>query len=228
MKILEGALAYEFKNKGLLVQALTHRSYINESELSDNQSYERLEFLGDAVLELVISEELYNMRPELSEGEMTKLRAGIVCEPALVKIAERLNLGDYIKLSLGEDKTGGRQRASILADCVESVIAAIYLDAGMVEARAFVLRHFKKNIDLAMRGELLMDYKSALQEWLLKSGKPSPVYELVSSEGPDHDKVFCSEVFIDSKPYGRAKGRSKRESEKEAAKLAYNELVKKS
>lgn len=226
MRDLERDLVYEFKNKALLIQALTHKSYINESELSENQSYERLEFLGDAILELIISEKLYDIRPELMEGDMTKLRAAIVCEEALVRIADGLKLGDYIRLSLGENKTGGRHRASILADCVESIIAAIYLDSGMEEARSFVLRHFEENIELALRGELLLDYKSALQEWLLKSGRPAPIYVLISSEGPDHDKTFLTEVLIESKAYGRAKGRSKREAEKEAAKIAYLKLVK--
>lgn len=228
MKKLEEHLGHEFKNKDLLLQALTHKSYINESELSESQSYERLEFLGDAILELLISERLYHMSSELSEGEMTKLRSSIVCEPALVRIADQLEIGTYIRLSLGEDKTGGRHRASILADCVESIIAAIYLDGGMEEAGRFVSGHFEENIRLALQGELVLDYKSALQEWLLKKGKPAPIYELISSEGPDHNKTFFTEVLIENQPFGRAKGRSKRESEKEAAKIAYLKLIKKS
>lgn len=226
MKTLELLLGHEFKTDFLLEQALTHKSYINESELSESQSYERLEFLGDAVLELLISERLYHLRPEMTEGDMTKLRAAIVCEEALVKVAEQFRLGSYIKLSLGETKTGGRHRASILADCVESIIAAIYLDGGIEAARTFVNTHFDDHIVLALRGALVLDYKSALQEVLLKRGRHAPVYRLISSEGPDHDKVFCSEVLIEDKPCGRGSGRSKRESEKEAAKLAYLQLVK--
>lgn len=228
MRELELNLGYKFKDMSLLAHALTHKSYINESELTEGESYERLEFLGDAVLELVISEKLFSVSPELPEGEMTKLRASIVCQPSLVEISEKMGLSEYIKFSLGENKTGGKHRASILADCVESVIAAIYLDGGYDAARSFILEHFEPSIKSALSGDLRLDYKSDLQEWLLKKGCSAPVYKLVASEGPDHNKKFCSEIFIEGVSEGRAWAASKRESEKEAAKIAYKKLVKKS
>lgn len=214
-------LPYSFKNADLLSRALTHSSFLNESSDSGVSSYERLEFLGDAVLELIISEILFTRFKSLSEGELTRLRAAIVCEPSLASIAKDLNVGVHIRFSKGEAKTGGKNRTSILADVVESIIAAIYLDGGLLKASDFVKSVFENNIEKAIQGKLIQDYKSELQVWAQKNGKVLPKYILEKCTGPDHSKTFVSSVYLGKKKLGLGEGKTKRDSQQEAARIAY-------
>ncbi len=211
---LEDRIGYHFKNRGLLVHALTHTSYANEKKLGHNGSNERLEFLGDAVLELVSSEFLYERYPELEEGELTKLRAGHVCEPALHYCAEQIPLSPFLILGKGEDATGGRQRPSIISDAMESVIGAVYLDGGFASAKELILRWVLGDIE---NTRLFFDSKSMLQEELQKNGEPGPVYEQVSEEGPDHNKSFTVRVMLDGTELARGSASSKKHAEQQAA-----------
>ena len=215
MKSLEEKIGYEFKDKQLLTHALTHSSYANERHLSYG-SNERLEFLGDSVLGVITAEYFYN-NFDLPEGELTKLRAATVCEESLFNFAKELNLGENLLLGKGEIRTHGAERPSILSDAFESVIAAIYLDGGMEEAKKFVLRFISKAV---ITKPSFRDYKTALQEIVQKNREEHITYILVSESGPDHDKSFEVEVHLNSNVMGRGKGRSKKIAEQEAAKAA--------
>lgn len=213
---------HEFKNDIVLKTALTHSSYANEK--NKNISYnERLEFLGDSVLSVIISEYLYS-RYSLKEGEMSKTRANIVCERSLAEAAMEMNLGEYLLLGKGEEMTGGRERPSILADAVEALIAALYLDAGLEKTREFVLRILARQIDEAINHEYISDYKTALQEYVQGHGKEKIDYKLLLEEGPDHNKVFTTSLLLDDKEFKRGVGKTKKESEQLAAKKALQEL----
>lgn len=219
-------LPYKFKNKALLERALTHSSYINESNDSRLESYERLEFLGDAVLQLAISEELFSRYPGEDEGVLTKMRAAIVCESSLYDIACELELGKYIRFSTGELSTGGSERPSILSDVVESIIGAVFLEAGFLKAKEFIIELLENQIKKAYEGELFSDYKSELQNLAqLLTGK-TPVYNVERESGPDHNKMFTSSVSIDNKKYGEGSGKSKKISEQRAAKIALKHISK--
>lgn len=212
----EKLLNVKFSNIHLLNEALTHSSYVNQTKnLKHN---ERLEFLGDSVLQLCISEYLYKNNYEKSEGELTKTRSLIVCENSLHQIAQGLNLGEFINMSKGEELTGGRERVSILADSVEAIIAAIYLDKGMDKAREFILEKFNDVINKALANEIVLDYKTKLQEILQKDGEVSIVYNLVKYEGPPHHRKFFTEVIVNNEPICSGSGYSKKESEQAAAK----------
>lgn len=213
---LEKLLNINFNNILLLNEALTHSSYINEDK--NSRHYERLEFLGDSVLQLTISEYLYKNYKEMSEGELTKTRALIVCENSLYQISKTLNLGKYLNMSKGEELTGGRERVSILADCVEAIIAAIYLDKGFDSAKKFILDKFEEIIKKALANEIILDYKTRLQEILQKDGEVSIVYNLIKYEGPPHHRKFYTEVIVNNKPISTGSGYSKKESEQAAAK----------
>ena len=215
MKELEEKIGYTFKDKQLLTHALTHSSYANEKHLSYG-SNERLEFLGDSVLGVITAEYFYN-NFDLPEGELTKLRAATVCEESLFNFAKELNLGENLLLGKGEIRTHGGERPSILSDAFESVIAAIYLDGGMEEAKKFVLRFISKAV---IAKPSFRDYKTALQEIVQKNREEHITYILVGESGPDHDKNFEVEVLINSNVMGRGKGRSKKIAEQEAAKAA--------
>lgn len=220
----EKTIGVEFNDKKLIETALTHSSYANQHK---NMEYnEKLEFLGDAVLQLCITEMLFTEFIEKSEGELTKLRALIVCESSLHDVAKSLDLGRHIKMSRGEEQTGGRTRPSLLSDAVEAVIAAIYLDKGMEEARGFVARNFRGLIEMAGRNEIVFDYKTRLQEILQENGDVDIRYDMVKFEGPPHRRKFYSKVVIDDITMGRGEGFSKKESEQTAAKDALEKLVR--
>ena len=216
MRELESKIGHSFKNKGLLQTALTHSSYANERHDSACVSYERLEFLGDSILSLVTAEFLYSHSPALPEGRMTRLRAELVCEQSLHGTAKQLGIGRCMRLGKGEEHSGGRERPSILADMVESIIAAIYLDSGMDEARAFIMEKILKDAQLA-EGHRSADYKTALQELVQKKSDGSVSYELVSESGPDHNKVFTFCVLVNGSVAGQGSGRTKKEAEQMAA-----------
>ena len=208
---------YQFNNEDLLLTALTHSSYANENK---TQSYERLEFLGDSILSYVVSDYIYKNFTELPEGGLSKLRSAIVCEKSLEQVANKLEFGKYLRLSKGEDMTGGRTRPSILADVFESVLAAIYLDGGMDPAKKFVFDFLGENIDNARKGKTIFeDYKTKLQELVQQKDKHA-TYMGVSEKGPEHNKVFVVAVHIDGKFLADGKGRSKKEAEQNAAKNA--------
>ncbi len=217
---------YRFKRTELLQLALTHSSFANEFSspapaASGDQNYnERLEFLGDSVLGVVVSEYLYCQYCDLPEGELSKIRALVVCEATLCQRAEAIGLGNFLRLGKGEDLTGGRTRPSILADALEAVIAAIYLDGGLAAARQFIIKNFKSCIAEAAAGRLFSDYKSALQEAVQAAGKGVVSYKIVDQTGPDHNRQFNAVALIDGKRCGTGSGRSKKSAEQQAAKRA--------
>ena len=215
---LEQKLGYKFNNINLLKNALTHSSYANEVR-NGFSSNERLEFLGDSVLSIVVSDYIYKHYPNMPEGELTKLRASLVCEKSLCTFSRELELGSYLMLGKGEDTGGGRERDSILADAFEAVLAAIYLDGGMEPARRhvmnFVLRELKHTDD-----EVFKDYKTALQEIIQRNPEESITYILTDESGPDHDKSFTVEVRLNSNVIGKGTGKNKKRAEQMAAKEA--------
>lgn len=220
----ESVIEQPFSNQTLLETALTHSSYANQHKNMDYN--EKLEFLGDAVLQLSITEYIYRQFPSKTEGELTKLRALIVCEASLHQVAVDWNLGRYIRMSKGEELTGGRNRAALLADGVEAVIAAVYLDQGMETAKNFVVSNFMEIIDMANKNEIVLDYKTSLQEILQENGEIEIKYELIKYEGPPHRRKFYSKVVIDNITMGKGEGYSKKESEQLAAKDALGKYVK--
>lgn len=224
MEKLEQKIGYSFKDINLLLTALTHSSYANEKN-DRSLSYERLEFLGDSILGLITAEFLFQHRPRLPEGRMTRLRAELVCEGSLKVIAQELGIGDYMRLGRGEERSGGRERASILADMVESVIAAIYLDSGMEEARRFVIEKLLSHADLGEQHRIA-DYKTELQELVQRKADGHVSYELTGESGPDHQKVFYFTVYINGEAAGEGSGRSKKEAEQAAACAALEKLRK--
>lgn len=215
---LENKIGVNFESKHYIETALTHSSYANQYK--DVKFNERLEFLGDSVLQLSVTEYLFNNYPDKTEGELTKARALIVCENSLYEIAKKWCLGNYIKMSKGEELTGGRERVSIQADCVEAVFAAIYLDKGMEFVKNFIIKNLKQTIEKAIKNEIVLDYKTKLQEILQKNGEVNIEYSLVKFEGPPHRRKFFTEVSINDKVMGNGHGYSKKESEQNAAKEA--------
>ncbi|MBQ8085886.1 MAG: ribonuclease III [Lachnospiraceae bacterium] len=211
---LENNIQYVFKDKSLLKQALSHSSFINEMKNKGMESYERLEYLGDAVLELISSEFLFNEYKDMPEGKLTKLRASIVCEFTLSSVSRMLHLGDYVLLSKGEEMTGGRNRDSILCDLFESVLGAIYLDGGMEPAEKYVKTFLLTDIE---HKSLFYDAKTTLQEIVQKDGKSSVTYELVSESGPDHNKCYVMNVLVDGNKLATGKGSSKKNAQQMAA-----------
>lgn len=219
---LEEKLKVCFKDKELLKVALTHSSYANGKK--NIKFNERLEFLGDSVLQLSISEYLFSKYTNKSEGELTKRRALIVCENSLHEIAKRWGIGRYIKMSKGEELTGGRERVSILADCVEAIIAAVYIDSGFQVAKEFVIDNFKETIEKAIKNKIILDYKTKLQEVMQKNGDISIEYVLTKHEGPPHRRKFYTQVSVDDKVLGKGIGYSKKESEQNAAQEALKKM----
>ena len=211
---LEKKIGYTFQNRALLKQAVTHSSFANEQKINRQKHYERLEFLGDAVLELVSSDFLFQTHPEMPEGQLTKLRASMVCEPALAYCAKDLTLDSYIQLGKGEEATGGRYRDSIVSDVMEAVIGAIYLDGGMEPARTYIHRFILSDLE---NKQLFLDSKTNLQEYMQQNLKKEFHYRLVEESGPEHDKVFLVEVVMEEKVLGRGKGRTKKAAEQQAA-----------
>ncbi|MGN0606093.1 MAG: ribonuclease III [Oscillospiraceae bacterium] len=215
----EEILKYTFKNKNLIKEALSHSSYANENKKT-RHSNERLEFLGDSVLSIVVSQYLFQHFTHLPEGELTKIRASLVCEKSLHVFAKQINLGKYIFLGKGEENTGGRERPSILADAFEAVIAAIYLDGGLEAAEKHILRFIPEDIDSKKQMSNFSDYKTILQEVIQKNPEEKIEYSLVSESGPDHNKAFTVQVCLNSNVIGRGTGKSKKDAEQMAAKEA--------
>ena len=211
---LEAVIGYEFKNQRLLAHALTHSSYANEKHWDKSKCNERLEFLGDAVLELLSSDFLFKNYPTMPEGEMTKLRASLVCEPTLAFCAEAISLGEYLLLGKGEDQTGGRKRPSVVSDAMEAIIGAIYLDGGLANAKEFVHRFILNDIE---HKQLFYDSKTILQELVQAEYKEGLVYELLKEEGPDHNKTFEVCVKLGGRVIGIGTGRTKKAAEQVAA-----------
>lgn len=218
MKELEQRLGHPFRDPKYLKIALTHSSYANENK-GGLPCNERQEFLGDAVLSIVVSDYLFRHYSHLPEGELTKIRASLVCEKALCEFAKSIGLGEYLKLGHGEELTGGRERPSILADAFEAVIAAVYLDGGIEAARGFVLPFARHLIEEEQKAPF-QDYKTMLQEIIQQNPEERLTYELVEESGPDHDKHFVVEVHLNSNVIGRGMGRSKKNAEQMAAKEA--------
>lgn len=225
---LETRIGHKFRDLGLLEHALTHRSRAHEDASGGVIDNESLEFLGDAVLGFVIADMLFHHFPTHDEGYKSKVKASIVSAVSLARLAEEIDLGRYILLGRGEEKTGGRRKHAILADCFEALIAAIYLDSGVDAARGFIVSRFGPLIasagDQADNASFTEDWKSALQEWMQANGRGLPQYRLASAEGPDHRKRFDVEVLVQGTPTGRAEGRSKKEAEQQAAKVALHLL----
>ena len=215
IKDLETAIGYQFRNITLLQNALTHSSYANEHWHDSLMSNERLEFLGDSVLGMVVAEYLYATFPDRPEGELTRMRADMVCEQALAIVADRISLGEHLLLGHGEEQGGGRGRASILADAVESVIAACFLDGGMEPAKRFIKQYVLCNVPVTRLHNV--DYKTALQELVQKKKDQTLCYELIGESGPDHDKRFTVAVFLNGEKVGEGVGSSKKRAEQEAA-----------
>ena len=218
---LEKNIGYTFKNKELLKQALRHTSYANERNLESN---EKLEFLGDSILEFLSSKYIYNNYTNLREGEMTKVRATVVCEKSLYKVAKLHNFSDFLYLGKSEQKTDGSKRPAILADSVEAVIAAIYLDGGLEEAEKFIIENLKDAILDATKHVGDKDYKTVLQEKLQEHGEVKIEYKTIGESGPDHDKTFEADVEVNGKFLAKGKGKSKKEAQMQAAKKALENL----
>lgn len=214
---LEKNIGYTFKNKQILKTALTHTSYAYEHRV---QSNEKLEFLGDSILEFVSSEYMYNKYTNLKEGEMTKVRATVVCEKSLYKIAVLHNFSDFLYLGRSEIMTGGNKRPAILADSVEAVIAAMFIDGGLDPAKKFIIENLKDEIEIATKHVGQKDYKTVLQEEFQKNGDVKIEYKIIKESGPDHDKTFEAEVSLNGKRLASGVGKSKKEAEMQAAKKA--------
>ncbi len=211
---LEQKIGYSFQDKRLLKQALTHSSFANEQKINKYDDYERLEFLGDAVLELVSSEFLFRENAKMTEGQLTRMRASMVCEQALAYCAKEFGLEDYILLGKGEEMTGGRTKDSIISDVMEAIIGALYVDNGMEEAKAYIHRFILSDLE---HKQLFYDAKTILQERVQQKNQGTLHYELIREEGPDHDKMFVIEAKIDDKTIGAGQGRTKKAAEQQAA-----------
>jgi ribonuclease-3 len=224
MRELQNAIGYHFQNPDLLQQALTHTSYANEVCQNGLYSYERLEFLGDSILGFTAADYLLSAFPQLHEGDLSKLRADLVCETSLAQTARKLNLGQYLRLGRGEEACGGREKPSIIADVVESVIAAIYLDGGLAAAQRFIYAFVL--VDTRQRIRLNTDWKTKLQELIQRKKDQSLVYELTGETGPDHDKTFSVRVLLNGSEVGQGTGTSKKRAEQAAAREAAERLFR--
>ena len=213
-------LIYQFHDTGLLTIAMTHSSYANEHRDQHLQNNERLEFLGDSILGLVSADYVFHRYPNVPEGQLTKMRAAVVCEQTLDEVAKELGLDHLLLLGKGEENGGGRKRPSILADSVEALIGAIYLDGGLESARAFILSFLPAKVELAEQGGAFRDYKTALQEIVQKNRQETLCYRLSGESGPDHDKRFTVQVLLNRNIFAEGTGRSKKEAEQMAAKAA--------
>lgn len=222
---LEGLLGYNFKNQQLLAQALTHRSFVNEHEGEKLRNNESLEFLGDSVLGFIVSSRIFQHYPELNEGELSKIKAYLVSAANLVLLAEGIHLGDFIRLSRGEEKTGGRTKRAIVVDAYEAIIGAMYLDGGVQSVSDFVARQVDEFINsLDVKQLTYGDFKSALQEHLHNLGRPEPEYRVVAEIGPDHRKTFVVQVLIHGDIVAESSGKTKKEAQQSAARLALESM----
>jgi ribonuclease-3 len=221
--ILEKSIGYTFKNKNLLKNALTHTSYAYENKVPSN---EKLEFLGDSILEFISSKYIYNNYIKLKEGEMTKVRATVVCEESLHQIAQKHNFSDFLLVGKSEQMHQGNRKVAIMADSVEAVIAAIYFDSGIEEAEKFIVNNLKEPIELASKNVGQKDYKTVLQEKLQVNGNVNIKYNIIAESGPDHDKTFTAEVSLNGKVLATGVGKTKKQAEMEAANKALQSLQK--
>ncbi len=221
---LENKINYNFKDKSIVLTAITHSSYANEKKAKKLKYNERIEFLGDSVLSLTISEHLYKMYPDLPEGELTVTRSKIVCESSLSKCASQIGLGEILLLGKGEELSGGRQKSSILSDAFEALIGAVYLDGGFETARDFIMRSMESIIKSSMQGKLFYDYKTQLQERVQQKGDQQITYIIIDEAGPDHNKTFVAEIRINNAVFGQGTGHSKKEAEQNAARDALDKL----
>ncbi|MGB7604068.1 MAG: ribonuclease III [Lutisporaceae bacterium] len=223
LKELQRAIEYAFNDSSLLNTAMTHSSYTaNRAEKLEH--YERLEFLGDSILSMIVSQYIFRNCKELAEGQLTRVRANIVCEASLYEAAEKIDLGEFLLISKGEELTGGRSRISILADAFEALIAAIYLDGGINKAKSFVLDTLKDIIKRAIQNKIVSDYKSYIQEYIQKTSQAKISYELLLEEGPAHSRTFEIAMMLDDKTIGIGRGNSKKEAQQAAAKNAMEKL----
>lgn len=222
---IQRKLGLRFRNLSLLDEALTHPSYLNENPGLVANSYQRLEFLGDAILGSVVALELFQRCVDLSEGQLTQLRSDLVRETSLAAIASRLDLGNDLNVGRGEEATGGRTRGSNLAASFEAVVGALFLDQGFRVAKAFVSRHMKEEIDVALEAGVTPDPKSRLQELVQAEGVASPIYRVVNLEGPEHDRIFTIDVMVDERVLGAGCGKRKLDAEQEAARQALRRLA---
>jgi ribonuclease-3 len=220
----EKNLRISFRQEYLLEQAFTHLSYLNENPGFANPSNERLEFLGDAILNFIVAEKLYAEFPELNEGKLTEIRASLVCRDTLYELAYSLKLGDWLLLGQGEEANGGRTKASNLANTMEALIGALYLDHGLARARRFVLRQLKPELKKIKAGKITPNYKALMQEFIQGQKRPTPIYRLVETTGPDHSKQFTAEILVEGEVLGRGTGKSKKTAESQAAKTAWEKL----
>jgi ribonuclease-3 len=217
-------LGISFRQKSLLEQAFVHSSYSNESPDFAWPSNERLEFLGDAVLNFVVTEKLYKQFPNLPEGELTGIRASLICRDTLAELASSLGLGNCLLLGRGEESSGGRAKTSNLANAMEALIGALYLDQGLAKTRRFILRQLKPGLEEIDSGNMPINYKALMQEFIQGQKRPTPVYRLVEASGPDHRKQFTAEILVEGEVLGRGTGKSKKIAESQAARAAWEKL----
>jgi ribonuclease-3 len=217
-------LGISFHQESLLEQAFVHLSYLNENPSFAQPSNERLEFLGDAILNFIVTEDLYKEFPKLPEGELTELRASLVCRDTLAELASSLKLGDWLLLGRGEEANGGRAKESNLANAMEALIGALYLDQGLAKTRRFILRQLKPELEKIKAGKTTPNYKALVQEFIQGQKKPTPVYRLVEATGPDHSKQFTAEILVEGEALGKGTGKSKKAAESQAAKAAWEKL----
>jgi len=221
---VQDELGVSFRQQALLQEAFVHSSYSNESSEFPSSSNERLEFLGDAVLNFVVTERLYREFPELPEGELTELRASLVCRETLAELASSLKLGAWLLLGRGEEASGGRAKASNLANALEALIGALYLDQGLAKARGFIVRQLRAELKRIKSGKIAPNYKALVQEFVQGEKKPTPLYRLVKATGPDHLRQFTVELVVEGKTLARGTGSSKKAAESQAARAAWEEL----
>jgi len=217
-------LGISFHQESLLEQAFVHLSYLNENPSFARPSNERLEFLGDAILNFIVTEKLYEEFPQLSEGELTEIRAALVCRDTLAELASSLKLGDWLLLGRGEEANEGRAKESNLANAMEALIGALYLDQGIAKARRFIHRQLKPELEKIKAGKITPNYKALVQELIQGQKKPTPVYRLVEATGPDHSKQFTAEILVAGEALGRGVGKSKKVAESQAARAAWEKL----
>jgi len=217
-------LGISFRQESLLELAFVHPSYLNENPGFAGSSNERLEFLGDAILNFIVAEKLYEEFPKLREGELTEIRASLVCRDTLAEIGFSLQLGDWLLLGQGEEANGGRAKVSNLANAMEALIGALYLEQGLARARRFIFRQLKPRLDKIEAGKRIPNYKALVQELVQGQKKPTPVYRLVETAGPDHSKQFTVEILVEGKVVGNGTGKSKKAAENQAARAAWRKL----
>jgi ribonuclease-3 len=217
-------LKISYHQESLLEQAFVHSSYLNENPNFDQPNNERLEFLGDAILNFIVAEKLYEEFPQLPEGKLTEIRASLICRDTLAELASSLNLGDWLLLGQGEEVNGGRTKASNLANAMEALIGALYLDQGLTKAKKFILRQLKPEMEKIKAGKTTPNYKALVQELVQGQKRPTPVYRLVEATGPDHSKQFTAEILVGGEALGRGTGKSKKDAESQAARAAWEKL----